>query len=500
MKSETVHKDLKEKMQDRLWRLNNLYYITDKTGKKIKFKPNWAQKHLLENVWYLNLILKARQLGFTTFICLLFLDTALFTSNTQCGIVAHNREDAEEFFANKIKFAYDNLPAAIKAARGAPSDSAKKLAFSNGSSIRVGTSLRSGTFQYLHISEFGKVCARFPAKAKEIVTGTLNTVEAGQHIFIESTAEGREGYFYDYCASAMKRQQSSKKPNKMQFKFFFYPWWKDPNYQLDPSGVVITAEMAKYFSDLAGKRVALSPAQKAWYVSKAETQQDDMLREYPATPEEAFQASVEGAYYGSVLTALRKARRITEVPYDAYLPVNTMWDIGINDKMAIWFHQRHGSENRLIDYMEGSGEGLAYWVRRLQDKGYIYGMHYMPHDSRNRSPQTGISFEDYARKLGLQNIRMVPRAKGPEEVLAHIEATRRFLRTSKIDEATCSQGVLCLENYRKEWDANLGEFKRSPLHNWASNGADALRTGAVGFVEMVAHSQADLMPTWAEDF
>ena len=70
---------------------------------------------------------------------------------------------------------------------------------SNNSSIRVGTSLRSGTLQYLHISEYGKLCAQFPEKAREVRTGALNTVQAGQVVFIESTAEGQEGHFFDLC-------------------------------------------------------------------------------------------------------------------------------------------------------------------------------------------------------------------------------------------------------------------------------------------------------------
>ena len=105
------------------------------------------------------------------------------------------REDAEDFFNKKIKFAYDNLPEWLKAERVATSDSSKMLAFSNGSSIRVGTSLRSGTYQYLHISEFGKLCAQRPDRAEEIIAGAINTVEVGSFIFIESTGEGAYGRF-----------------------------------------------------------------------------------------------------------------------------------------------------------------------------------------------------------------------------------------------------------------------------------------------------------------
>ena len=180
------------------WRLNHLYNIVDKQGNKVIFKFNWAQEELYNDVWYCNIILKARQLGISTFICLLFLDRCLFNSNISAGIIAHTLEDSQQLF-RRVKFAYDNLPEEIKKIVSAENDTTNMLKFSNGSSLRVGTSLRSSTFQYLHISEFGKICAKYPDKAQEIITGSLNTVAPGQYVFIESTAEGRAGYFYDIC-------------------------------------------------------------------------------------------------------------------------------------------------------------------------------------------------------------------------------------------------------------------------------------------------------------
>lgn len=489
---------LKEKMKNRYWRLNNLYVIVNEKGKRVKFRMNWAQKALLRNMWFFNIILKARQLGFTTFLCILFLDTALFRKDTHCGIIAHNREDAEEFFTNKVRYAYDNLPAFIREARTAPSDSAKKLAFSNGSSIRVGTSLRSGTFYMLHISEFGKVCARFPAKAQEIVTGGINTVHAGQYIFIESTAEGRDGYFYQFCQAARKRLLQGILPNRLQFRFHFFPWWKHPEYAIDDP-VTITRELADYFDELESKGILLTEKQKKWYVAKLETQQDDMMREFPSTPDEAFNASIVGAYYGTQMTAMRKQKRIGRVPYDPLYPVNVFWDIGFNDKMALWFHQRIGVRNHLIRYFEGSGEGLQYYVDYMQKLKYIYGMHYMPHDSNSGSPQTGKTFKQYAHGLGLNSITTLERPKNQEQVHKGIQAVRNFLATAWVDEVNCDLGIKCLDNYRKEWDPNLGEFKQKPLHNWASNGADSIRYGSVGFVGVVDALAKDLVPEHAED-
>jgi hypothetical protein len=213
---------IKSLLMDHWWRLSNLYYITNESGKKVKFKPNWAQSQLFDNLWFLNVILKARQLGFTTFIQIYMLDQCLFNSNVRAGVIAHNKEDAHVFFRDKIKYAYDNLPDWLKTERPAIKNDAGELLLNNNSSIRVGTSMRSGTLQFLHISEYGKICRKYPEKAAEIRTGALNAVHAGHMVFVESTAEGRDGDFYGLCTRARALQEAGKKLTELDFKFHFF--------------------------------------------------------------------------------------------------------------------------------------------------------------------------------------------------------------------------------------------------------------------------------------
>lgn len=220
---------------DRRWRLTNLYHIKDPSGQKVRFAPNEAQLALLEGAHFKNVILKARQLGFTTLIQIVMLDECLFRPNTSAGVIAHNRDDAEAFFNDKIKFAYEAIDkdyVDFGLIPTASQDNARQLVFSNGSSIRVGTSLRSGTFQMLHISEYGKLCAKYPEKAKEVKTGALNTVHSGGYIWIESTAEGQEGDFKEKCDEARAKAQSGTPLTPMDYKFHFFPWWKHPAYSL----------------------------------------------------------------------------------------------------------------------------------------------------------------------------------------------------------------------------------------------------------------------------
>lgn len=494
--SQAEIESVRERLGSARWRLNNLYWITNEQGKRVRFRLNWAQTRLLDDMWFLNVILKARQLGMTTFIQIFMLDRCLFNSNVRAGVIAHNKEDAHVFFRDKIKFAYDNLPDWLKAERPAIKNDSGELLLSNNSSIRVGTSMRSGTLQYLHVSEYGKICRKYPDKAKEIRTGAFNAVHAGQFVFVESTAEGRDGDFYTMTQTARKLQEAKRPLTNMDFKFHFFPWWKDERYRRPAAGVLITDTMAKYFFGLLTKHgIKLDADQRAWYAKKSEEQKDEMKQEFPSTPDEAFEVAIEGAFYGEQMTYLRNRGRLTEVPWEISLPVNTFWDLGMNDSMTIWFHQRVGGANRLIDYYQNSSEGLQHYAKILKDKGYFFGAHYMPHDIAVRElGNNGKSRMQVAEGLGIKPIHKVNRPKNVEEVLDGIEAVRAFLATCWIDEVSCAEGIRALDNYQKEWDDNAGTWKRGPLHNWASHGSDALRTGATGFTQAQLPSEADLYP------
>lgn len=486
--------------EDQAWRLNNLYKIKDKNGQVVDFVMNDAQEELYFDHWYLNLILKARQLGFTTFIDILILDTCLFNPNVKAGIIAHHQDDAKAIFDEKIKFPYDNLPAWIRAGVRATTDRAGELKFSNGSTIRVSTSFRSGTLQILHVSEYGKISAKYPEKAKEIRSGAFEAVGLGQKIFVESTAEGREGEFYSLVEIAKALKDAGRTLSQLDFKLFFFAWHENPDYRMDPSGVLFTKEDLKYFADLELRGIKLDKEQQAWWIKKHERLQEEMFREHPSYPEEAFKASVEGAYYGRVIAEMRRQGRIAKVPWEPRFPVFTCWDLGMNDSMSIWFFQQISREIRIIDHLQDSGKGLPFYAKELNKKGYAYHTHYMPHDISVRELGTGSKRIDVARRLGIKPIVTVPRPKNNDQLLDQIEDVRSFLRTCWIDEENCDKAIKSLENYRQEWDEKLGTFKNTPLHNWASHDADGIRTGAVGFKGVLQLGNSDIMPETVPDY
>ena len=474
-----TEQDLIDKLSDPIWRLNNLYYIKDKKGNRVLFQPNVQQLKLLSDMWYFNIIPKARQLGVTTFFAIFYLDKVLFSSNKTAAIVAHTREQAKKIFTDKIKFAYDNLPDWLHNILGSPdTDTAQELTFTNGSKIFVGTSTRGSTIQYLHVSEFGFTCQHYPDKAEEVVTGSINSVQTGQMVSIESTAEGKEGYFFDFCQDALKAQKEGRALSHQEFKLFFFPWWQSPEYINSQGHVTITKEEVDYFDELRIKHnISLTTPQKEWYVLKRRKNRDKMFNQFPSTIEEAFNASVEGAYYATQMQKVYEDRRIRPLPYDSRYPVDTFWDLGMNDENVIVFVQFVGSEIRIIDTYSNSGEGLAHYVKILRERGYIYSNHTFPHDIMVRSLSTGDMRKTTLEDLGVQGIRVAPKPT----IVEGIERTRALFSRFYFDESKSQPLYDALQNYRKEWDPKLGVFRDSPRHDKNSHFADAMRVLAVSY-------------------
>lgn len=317
---------LKEKLKDPKWRLENLYTIIGKDGRARKFKLNVFQRHLLDNLHWRNVILKARQLGMSTFIAILFLDRRLFHRTTKAAIVADKAENAKTIF-EKVTFAWEKFNPDLKQFLGlkAISDSVSSLEWNNGSEIKVGTTIHSGTFQDLHISELGPLCQDSMEKAEAVMQSAIPTVPdpPGTFVFIESTARQEGDLFHGYCQDSQENTERAKakdpeNPNRnlhpMEYKFFFYPWWKSKQYTLkserEAKAIPIPEKMHKYFDEtekMIGRKLTIE--QRAWYVLKqkelrsknAGGQDIKMRAEYPAYPEEAFLSSGNKLFDGDIL-------------------------------------------------------------------------------------------------------------------------------------------------------------------------------------------------------
>lgn len=191
-----------------------------------------------------------------------------------------------------------------------------------------------------------------------------------------------------------------------------------------------------------------------------------------------YRTLVEGAIYAKELRAAREGKRIAEIQVEPSLPVDTFWDLGVGDATAIWFAQMVGTEIRLVDYYEASGEGLPHYAQILQQKGYRYGSHFAPHDIQVRELGSGRSRIETAAQLGIR-FSVVPRL-GLED---GIHAARMVLSRCHFDAVRCRAGITALSSYRREMNKSLGEFKATPVHDWSSHGADAFRYLSVSLQE-----------------
>lgn len=455
---------------------------------ELPFQPNDAQKKFLNRLWYRNIILKARQLGFTTLICVLWLDHALFNANQHCGVIAQNLETVGDIFSDKIKFAYDNLPPEILERFPLKTNNGTEMEFAhNGSKISVATSFRGGTMHRLLISEYGKICAQSPGKAKEVRTGSLPAVPTTGICVIESTAEGR-GDFFEKVQIAQKNFASRKKLTQKDFRLHFYGWWEEPKYRIDSSEVIITQRDHSNFDHIEivvsknlGKRIKIDPDQRAWYVSTRDNDlsgdQALMWQEYPSFPDEAFQVSTEGNYYAKDMLELRKRSGIAQIEV-LDVPTCTFWDIGNHDGCAIWYEQILNNQDRFIDYDEDHFKDLRFYAKLIKDKPYIYHTHYLPHDAAHQrlGDYNKSVLEMLEELLPGHNFVVIPRIT---LLTTGIQQTRRHLKNAWFDEERCKLGIERIEGYKKKFNQQANMFIDQPdKSNGCSEGADALRQWA----------------------
>jgi hypothetical protein len=194
----------------------------------------------------------------------------------------------------------------------------------------------------------------------------------------------------------------------------------------------------------------------------------------------SFHTPIEGAYYGSIMSRLyAKDQIVANIPVEPSLPVHTAWDLGMDDSTSIWFFQMFGKEVRIVHYLENSGEGLPYYARELDRWAILndasYGKHYAPHDIAVREMGTGRSRLETARKLGIRFTKVKRMS-----VQDGIEAVRVILPQCWFSEDKCHMGIEHMKSYHKDFDSAKNVFKKSPVHDAASHGADAFRTLACG--------------------
>lgn len=302
-------------IKDKRWRMDNLYFIITKDGAKEVFKMNRAQVHFFENyliqpghIFHRHVILKSRQLGFTTFIDIFILDEILFNTNKEGIVIAHKLEDATQIFDKKVDFAIRNMAPDVKGAFFRINhNSSRKIQVivdygaekGATSSITVSTSGRSGTYHLVHISEYAKLCVAYPKRAEEVETGTFPAVPFDGFIFIESTAEGMAGRFYEmFNERWATREKITPQLSQVQFLPHFYNWQYDDMEMKKIRDNIAPSDMDECEINWAEYQMEnnLTDLEITYYYMKWQQlggkggtdAVKKLKQEYPTTPEEAF--------------------------------------------------------------------------------------------------------------------------------------------------------------------------------------------------------------------
>jgi phage terminase large subunit len=163
--------------------------------------------------------------------------------------------------------------------------------------------------------------------------------------------------------------------------------------------------------------------------------------------------------------------RICDVPVNPDLPVQTAWDIGVDDAMAIWCFQVYLDHVDVVDYYEGHGREFDHYCRWLDERCYR-GTDWVPHDAKVRevgAPGARTRIET------LITLGRMPELVPNEALMEGINAGRKTIPFARFDKTRCAQGLEALRSFRTEWDEKARAFKKTPAHNWASHGADAWR-------------------------
>lgn len=185
---------------------------------------------------------------------------------------------------------------------------------------------------------------------------------------------------------------------------------------------------------------------------------------------------LEGAIYAKELRRAQEEGRICSVPWDREWPVDTFWDLGRADATAIWFAQRVAMQYRVLSYYSATGEDITHYIRHLQGMEYTYGTCWLPHDAKAKQLGSKRSIEEVVRQAGLR-VAIVPRLS----VTDGINAVRLVFPNCWFDEKSCTDGLQALRHYR--YKVVEGHYSNDPLHDWASDGADAFRMLAVALKE-----------------
>jgi len=477
---------LENYLPSKLWRLNNIYKIVNKQGKRIKFRMNRSQHKVYAKTLRHPrvIILKSRQQGISTLWLVSFFDDAATRNDHYIGLMAQGTDEASTLL-ERVKILWEELQAEIKQYWNLEVvvDNTKEFSFNNGAKIFVRTSFRSATLQRLHISEMGKIANKSPEKAQETKTGTLQALAVGNTGVIESTAEGDNAFkeMWDNAYTFTGELSGG------DFLAVFLSWLDDPDCT-SPVQQIATPKQLEYFASLEKElQLVITQEQRNFWIIKYRELGDKIYQEYPSTPMEAFKATKDGAYYAEsyVLNVIGNNREVDYL-YDTNLDVAISVDLGRNDTNVLNVYQTYQDEYRIIDeYLDSNLPVKPYcdWIK-AQPWFTNLTLITLPHDAVIRS----MTDNKTRAEVFEEEMSYIINEEGQREVynkvtinvldkndrMDGIDGVRGILPRLWIDRK-CVHIKAGLLNYRKDWNEKMQCFRNEPLHDKHSNPADAVR-------------------------
>jgi len=488
----------------------SMYTIRNREAQEERFIPNAAQCRLIKRIFIdgirVLVVPKARQLGMSTLFALIILDSLIWSVNVQATLVDLSGINAKKKLNEKVVFAYERLPPAIKSLTivrvlnkttgeftvGPNPELVSPELGKQSSSGFFGDQARGGTNQILWISEWGEVAALYPARSLEILRGAIPTANAGLIIIETSWHGGKRGDVWPFVKAALQTPPAMRNSRTPWLEFF--PWHGEPANRATGPKAAVRPDTLAYFRDikqawpeeLAG--VEFDHEQMLWYQNQSDTLRIFMRGQNPTVLDECFQSAIRGAIWAEAIAKMRQEGRITNVPHDTGLEVDTFWDLGAPDNTAVIFVQHVGPMHHIISSQQGGWSIIPDLVRSLKSRGYTYSTHFVPHDGA-QTARDGVTFEKaFAAELARQGcsgkIVILPRCTSIWPGINHTTGVLQncLVDTScsssrKKDEEEEGTGLLeALEAYRRRPDPRDDErFLDDVVQGWECHFSDSVR-------------------------
>lgn len=194
-----------------------------------------------------------------------------------------------------------------------------------------------------------------------------------------------------------------------------------------------------------------------------------------------YVSAVEGSYYAAQLAKVREEGRVGPLAKDPVLRVRAFWDLGYRDATSIWIAQFVGREIRILDYIEGRGQQMAHYIEQLRSRGWGDSLQELPHDGAHQRVTAVGSAEEILRAAGFE-VRTIPN-QGKGAALERVEAARRLFPAIWFNDTPhVAAGIKALAAYHEKRDENRN-IGLGPMHDWASDPADAFGLMCVAYEE-----------------